>query len=105
MDAGLDGVEPERRREAHDEHEDDEGVRTASSPKRRSAAGLEAVKAFRAVEDALDEPEHVGRAENHAQRGGDGPAAADLSEGAGENDELADEAARAWAGRSWREWR
>ena len=54
------------------------GVRMASSPKRRSAAGLDVgERAFRSVEEALHQREHVGRAENDAERGGDGPAAAD----------------------------
>ena len=69
------------------------GVRMASSPKRRSAEGLDAASALSgAVEDALHEREHVGRAENDADSGGDGPAAADSGEGAGEDEEFADEA-------------
>ena len=49
--------------------------------------------ALRAVEEALDKPEHVGRAENDDERGGDSPTAADTEEGAGENEELAYKAA------------
>ena len=95
MDAGLDGVEPERRREAHDEHENDERREDGEFAEAEIGGGLRCgERAFRAVEEALHEPEHVGGAENDAERGGDGPAAADQGEGAGEDDEFADEAAQ-----------
>ena len=92
--AVFDGVEPERWREAHDEHEDGErrrGRRVRRSEDRR--AGFDAAScAFGSVEKTLHEPEHVSRAENDAESRGDGPAAADAGEGAGEDQEFADEA-------------
>ena len=90
----LDGVEPERRREAHDQHEDDERREDGEFAEAEIGGGFGGgERAFRSVEEALHQPEHVSRAENHAERGGDGPAAADSGESAGEDDELADEAA------------
>ncbi len=69
------------------------GVRMASSPNSRSAAGFEASeRALLAVEDALDKPEHVSRAENDAERCENGGAAADLGKGARQDEELADKA-------------
>ena len=94
MDAGSDGVEPEDRREAHDQHEDNERREDGELAEAQIGGGFgSGERAFGAVEEALHEREHVGRAENDADRGGDGPAAADSGEGAGEDDELADEAA------------
>ena len=86
-------VEPERRRDAHDQHEN--GQRRKDGELRRSADRARAgrgERAFRSVEESLHQPEHVSRAQDDAERGGDGPAAADAGEGAGENDEFADEA-------------
>ena len=82
------------RREAHDEHEHGQRREDGQLAEAKIAGGFRGGQlAFRAVEEALHQPEHVGRAENHAERGGDGPAVADAGEGARENQELADKAA------------
>ena len=53
------------------------GQSTAIRGSAGRAAGLDATSlALRPVKKPLHQPQHVGRAENHAQRGGNGPAAA-----------------------------
>ena len=76
-------------------------MRTASGAEHGQFAQVQVIAgpgggelALRPVEEPLHQPQHVGRAQNHAQRGGNRPAAADAGKGAGENDELADKAAQ-----------
>ena len=73
-------------------------IRTASGPEgshlaeAQIAAGLTRPCGFRSVKEALHQPEHVGGSKDHAERGGDGPAAADAGERAGEDQKFANEA-------------
>ena len=88
-------VEPERWRETHDEHEDNEGREDGEFSETEIGGGFGGgQRALRAVEEALDKPEHVSGAENDAERGDDGPTAADLGKGAGKDDEFSNEAAQ-----------
>ena len=76
MGPGFDGVEPEGRDDAHDEHEHDEGHERGHLAEAKIGCRLRCgERALRSVKKRRwNEPEHVGRAENDAERCGDGPA-------------------------------
>src|ERR1700691_3032936 len=87
---GLNAVEPQGWREAHDEHENDKRRKDGELAEAQVGNRLRGGRSvLRAVKQALHQRKHVGSAEDHSQRGGHGPTAADTSEGAREDDEFA----------------